>query len=49
MYADDMVLFAERPESLQHLLNTLHTYSNEWKLTLNVDKTKIMVFRNGAK
>jgi hypothetical protein len=31
------------------LLNTLHTYNNEWKLTLNVDKTKIMVFRNGDK
>jgi hypothetical protein len=49
MYADDMVQFAESPESLQHLLNTLHTYNNEWKLTLNVDKTKIMVFRNGGK
>jgi hypothetical protein len=45
MYADDMVLFTESPESLQHLLNTLHTYNNEWKLTLNVDKTKIMVLR----
>ena len=49
MYADDMVLFAESPESLQHMLNTLHTYNKEWKLTLNVDKTKIMVFRNGGK
>jgi hypothetical protein len=38
MYADDMVLFAESPESLQRLFNTLHTYNNKWKLTLNVDK-----------
>jgi hypothetical protein len=28
---------------------TLHTHNNEWELTLSVDKTKIMIFRNGGK
>jgi hypothetical protein len=31
------------------MLDTLHCYNNEWNLTLNVDKTKIVVFRNGGK
>ena len=45
MYADDMVLLALSPESLQKMLDALSTYNDKWKLTLNTDKTKIMVFR----
>ena len=48
MYADDMVLIAESPAALQHLLSELYCYNNEWKLELNTDKTKIVVFRNGG-
>ena len=48
MYADDMVLLSESPESLQVLLNSLYNYNTQWNLTLNSDKTKIMVFRNGG-
>jgi hypothetical protein len=49
MYTDDMCLFALSPTDLQHMLDTLHCYNDEWNLTLNVDKTKIVVFRNGGK
>ena len=48
MYADDMVLFAESPAALQTMIDTLYKYNKEWKLTLNVDKTKIVIFRNGG-
>ena len=48
MYADDMALFAESPAALQHMIDALHKYNKEWKLTLNVDKTKIVIFRNGG-
>ena len=49
MYADDMVLIAQSPESLQCMLNALVTYNENWKLTLNVQKTNIVIFRNGGK
>ena len=48
MYADDTLL-AETPDDLQCILNSLHTYCQEWNLTVNTDKTKIMVFRNMGK
>lgn len=47
MYADDTVLLAESPEGLQSLLDALYSYSTKWDLTVNTDKTKILVFRNG--
>ncbi len=48
LYADDIVIFAESAESLQHGLNVLDDYCQKWKLTVNIDKTKIMVFRKGG-
>ena len=48
MYADDTVLIAESPEALQNMLYTLNDYCTEWNLTVNVQKTKIVVFRNGG-
>ena len=40
MFADDTVLLAETPQDLQTLLNSLYTYCDEWKLTVNTAKTK---------
>ena len=48
MYADDTILIAETPEGLQKILDSLNCYCDEWNLTVNVQKTKIMVFRNGG-
>ena len=49
MYADDRVLNAETPEGLQTMLNSLYSYLNDWNLTVNTDKTKIVVFKNGGR
>ena len=49
MYADVMVIFAESPEGLQKMLNSVHSYTDEWSLRVDVEKTKVVVFRNGGK
>ena len=49
MYADDTVLMAETPTGLQQMLDSLSTYASKWDLTVNTEKTKIVIFRNGGK
>jgi hypothetical protein len=49
MYADDMVIFSENVNELQNQLNSLSSYSKLWGLTVNLQKTKIVVFRNGGR
>ena len=44
LYADDIVIFANTQEQLQNSLDLLLEYCNKWKLTINVSKTKVMVF-----
>ena len=34
---------------MQHNLNILHDYCMKWKLTVNKDKTKILIFRKGGR
>ena len=46
-YADDCVIMAESAEELQNAVNELNIYCFEWKLTVNVDKTKISIFSKG--
>ena len=45
LFADDMAIFAKSPDELQTNINLLHSYCKTWGLTVNTDKTKIMVFR----
>ena len=49
LYADDTVLFAESEEELKTLLNDFCKYCNDWKLTINPEKSKIMVFGERAR
>ena len=49
MYADDMILMSESQEGLQKMLSSLEKYTKEWNLSVNVEKTKVMIFRNGGK
>jgi hypothetical protein len=44
MYADDLLLLADHPASLQTLLSLTAEYFNQWRLTLNYDKTRVVVF-----
>ena len=46
IYADDMVLFSESSDGVQHILNTLSEYSAVWNLNVNTSRTNIVVFRN---
>ena len=48
LYADDIVIFSNTSEDLQNGLDILSEYCSKWKLTVNIDKTKIMVFRKGG-
>ena len=49
LYADEGVLLAETSTGLQSGLDILYRYCTRWKLTLNVTKTKILVFRARGK
>jgi len=44
MYADDVVLFATSPVELQRLVDTLQVFCAEVGLTVNADKSVVMVF-----
>ncbi len=47
LYADDTVLFASSKENLQKCLDGLKQYCDKWKLEVNANKTKIIVFSKG--
>lgn len=48
LYADDLVLLADSPESLQRMINRLQKYCEDWRLSVNVSKSKAMIFRGGG-
>ena len=48
-YADDIILFSPTAGSLQQLLNRIVILVKQNDLLNNANKTKIMVFRPGAK
>jgi hypothetical protein len=48
-FADDVVLIAENPRSLQDMINQLEKYNDRWNLTLNLNKSKVMVFKKRGK
>lgn len=47
LYADDTVLLSETPEDLQNQLNSFLLYCQQWKLEVNIEKTKIVIFTKG--
>ena len=49
LYADDIVIFSETDMGLQHGLDLLQEYCLRWKLKVNTDKTKVMVFKKGGR
>ena len=48
LYADDIVIFADSAEELQKGLDVLHVYCQRWKLKINAQKTKVVIFRKGG-
>ena len=47
LYADDTVSFIDNPNDLQNSLDTFKGYCTAWKLTVNVNKTKVLVISQG--
>lgn len=48
LYADDIVILSETAEGLQNGFDILVEYCERWKLKVNVEKTKVMVFRKAG-
>ena len=48
LFADNLVIFAETVIELQGIINHLREYCNIWSLTVNLLKTKVILFRNGV-
>ena len=44
LYADDTLILSDSPEAFQDSLNSFHNYCADWKLTVNMNKSKIMIF-----
>lgn len=49
LYADDIVIFAYSVRQLQQSINKIAEYCKLWSLKINLQKSKIMVFRNGGR
>ncbi len=45
LYADDIVLISDKEEHLQCMLSYLAEWCNEWGLSINFNKSKVMHFR----
>ena len=44
LFADDLVLLSPTKEGLQHYLDLLQSFSQTWALTVNLSKTKVIIF-----
>ena len=47
LYGDDTIVLAENACELQKALDAVHDYCGMYKLTVNIKKTKIIVFSRG--
>lgn len=47
MYADDTVILCDSEDGMKRALLALENYCNAWKLQLNCNKTKIVIFSRG--
>jgi hypothetical protein len=45
LFADDLLILSETKKGLQHSLNNLSNYCDNWQLAINVNKTKSMIFK----
>lgn len=45
MFADDLLLLSESAEGLQKSLEKLSNYCKKWQLSININKTKVIVFQ----
>ena len=43
-YVDDTLVLSDNPKDFQYMLNVFNKYCKNWKLNINNDKTKAMIF-----
>ena len=48
-FADDLVLLSESAECIQRCIGKLENYCHQWGLTINQDKTKVIIINKGGK
>ena len=46
LFADDLIIISETKTGLQNSMNYLSNYCDRWQLTVNINKTKSLVFEN---
>ena len=49
LWADDLILLALDANSLQRQLDCLHEFATKWELSINIDKTKVLVFNSSSR
>ena len=49
LFADDVALCGDSIGRLNEMIKTLENYTEKWGMKVNMDKTKIIVFRRGGK
>ena len=49
LYADDLVLLSPTEQGLQQSLSLIEQYCQRWALTVNLEKTRVMVFQRKAR
>ena len=47
LYADDTIMLCETREGLQKVLDNLNDHCHKWKLSVNSEKTKVVIFGRG--
>lgn len=49
LYADDTILMSDDANKFQNLLNSFANYCNQWRLQINLNKTKNMIFGGNSR
>ena len=49
LYADDLLILSETEKGLQKCMSILEQHCNRWKLEVNLDKTKAIIFNSRKK
>jgi hypothetical protein len=49
MYADDIVLISESAKGLHNCLSKLSNYCDIWNLSVNIDKSKVIIFNKSGR
>ena len=44
LYADDTILLTESANEMQRMLNVFDDYCSKWRLSVHLDKTKVVIF-----